>query len=109
MRVKISKWGNSLGVRLPKALAEQTGLHDGQVVDLAANGTGFDVRPTATPRYTLAELVAEMDRLGPENRPPFEDWGVLPSELPNDDWSDLAPTGEERGMIGGRKRASRRR
>jgi antitoxin MazE len=96
MRAKISKWGNSLGIRLPKALAEETGLRAGQMVDLSASGSGFDVRKgVETPRYSLAELVAEMDRLGPENRPPFVDWGILPSEWPDEDWSDIAPKDKE--------------
>lgn len=110
MRAKISKWGNSLGVRLPKALAEETGLREGQVVELSVNGSGFDVRPgAAVPRFTLEELIAEMDRLGPENRPPFEDWGILPSEWPDEDWSDIAPKDKEIEADLDRRSPARRR
>ncbi len=105
MRVKVSKWGNSLGIRLPKALADETGLREGQSVELSPNEGGFDVRPaTATPRYTLEELVTEMERLGPKNRPAYEDWGILPSEWPEEDWSDIAPTDEELGIVRERNR-----
>ena len=34
-RVTVGKWGNSLGVRLPKALAEELGLGEGSDVSLA--------------------------------------------------------------------------
>lgn len=30
----VSKWGNSLAVRLPKKLAEELGLHDGDEIEI---------------------------------------------------------------------------
>jgi antitoxin MazE len=76
MKVKISKWGNSLGVRLPKAAAEAAGLAEGSEVDVVVEGRELRLRPPVpfTP-YRLADLVAEMKRLGPENEPPTVDWG----------------------------------
>jgi antitoxin MazE len=113
MRGKISKWGNSLGVRFPKPIAAELGLSEGQVVEISAAKDHVEVRPVAkaAPHYTLEELVAEMERLGPENRPAFEDWGVLPSEWPQEDWSDIAPTDEEVGIArgAGKRTVSRRR
>ena len=35
MATKIQKWGNSLGVRIPKALAEQLGLTAGTRVEVS--------------------------------------------------------------------------
>lgn len=96
MRLKLAKWGNSLALRLPKPLAATAGLSEGQEVDVMTDGTVVELRPVKPrPRYTLEELVAEMKRLGPENQPPFEDWGILPSEWPNEDWSDIAPKDDE--------------
>jgi antitoxin MazE len=92
MRARISKWGNSLGVRLPKAIADAAGLKEGQLVDLAPGPDGVNLRRAEEePRYSLNDLVAEMERLGPENRPGFEEWGISPSEWPVEDWSDVAP------------------
>jgi antitoxin MazE len=106
MLVKIAKWGNSLGLRLPRSVAEEAGLRAGQLVEVVARGGGVEATPaTAIPHYRLEDLVAEADRLGPENRPAFEDWGVLPSEWPDEDWSDIAPTDAEMGI----KHAHRRR
>ena len=38
--MKISKWGNSLGVRLPKALVEQLGLKEGDDLKVVAAKDG---------------------------------------------------------------------
>jgi antitoxin MazE len=111
MKTKVAKWGNSLGVRVPRAIAEGAGLKVGQIVDLQVKSGGVDLRiVTPVPRYSLAEMIAEIDRLGPENRPPFEDWGILPSEWPEEDWSDIAPSDEEMRMpdAGSRRSSSRR-
>ncbi len=34
MRSRISKWGNSLGVRIPRSFAEEAGLRDGTLVEV---------------------------------------------------------------------------
>jgi antitoxin MazE len=112
MRAKISKWGNSLAVRLPSAVVENAGLKEGQLVDLSAVPGAIRLRQIeSTPHYSLDELLAEAAKLGPENRPPFVDLGILPSEWPQDDWSDIAPTDEEMGIsrAGHRRKNSRGR
>jgi antitoxin MazE len=76
MKVKIAKWGNSLGLRLPKAAVEAAGLKAGAEVDVAVSGRELRVRfPLPTKLYRLEDLVAEMKRLGPENEPATVDWG----------------------------------
>jgi len=39
-----------------------------------------------------------MDRLGPANRPKFQDWSAAEALWPDDDWTDIAPTDEEMGV-----------
>lgn len=93
MQVRVSRWGNSLAVRLPKAVAEDLRLEEGQSVELVVEAGAIKLQPKgAAPRYRLKDLVAEMDKLGPGNEPPYEDWGILPSEWPED--------GEEGGGTG---------
>jgi antitoxin MazE len=76
MKVKIAKWGNSLGLRLPKVAVEATGLKPGAEVDVTIEGRDLRVRSVLpTKHYRLEELLAEMDRLGPENEPGTVDWG----------------------------------
>jgi antitoxin component of MazEF toxin-antitoxin module len=91
MRARISRWGSGLGVRLPKAIAEAAGLKEGDLVDLVIRPGGVDLVRADALQRSLDELVAEMKSLGPVLRPTFEDWGILPSEWPAEDWSDIAP------------------
>jgi antitoxin MazE len=95
VKVKVAKWGNSLAVRLPKPLADDLGLAPGKIVDLEKQGTRLSIETAAPkiPRYRLDDLLAQI-KPGTEP-PPFEDWGILPSEWPEEDWSDVAPTDEE--------------
>jgi antitoxin MazE len=68
----ISKWGNSLAVRIPLALAKQAGLGEGDSVALTLDHKGgFVVRP-ARRKYELSELVAQIT---PKNRHRETDWG----------------------------------
>jgi antitoxin MazE len=116
MKVKVSKWGNSLGVRLPKAAAEAAGLTEGSEVDVVVEGRELRLKSAVRiPRYSLADMVAEMDRLGPENRPPLVDWGPdVGAEIIDDEYSQgLLPTPGWGPGVGGsgsdaRPRAKRR-
>ena len=65
MRMRVSKWGNSLAVRLPKAAVESLQVHEGEPVDLSIEGDSLVIRAPG-PRYTLEGLVAQMR---PENQP----------------------------------------
>ena len=38
--MQVSKWGNSLAVRLPKALVDQLGLKEGDELNVVAANTG---------------------------------------------------------------------
>ena len=62
MQVQVTKWGNSLGLRLPRALAQQTGIREGQKVNVVAEG-GRLVVEVLEPKheYSLAELLAASD------------------------------------------------
>lgn len=88
MQVRISKWGNSLAVRLPKQLADQLCLAEGQSVDLAVvdNTIKIEPQPSARiPRYKLADLLAQCD---PSDQPEAIDWGPdVGAEIIDDDYS----------------------
>ncbi len=60
MKAKVSKWGNSLAIRLPKAVAATLQVHQGQAVDLTIEGNAVVMRASRQ-SYTIEELVAEMD------------------------------------------------
>ena len=59
MRVLLSKWGNSLAIRIPRAVAESLRVQEGQAVELTIEGDAVIMR-SCQPRYTIEELVAEM-------------------------------------------------
>ncbi len=106
MKVKIAKWGNSLGLRLPKAAVEATGLKAGTEVDVSVEGRNLRVRqPLPIKHYRLEDLLAQI-KPG-DKPPPFEDWGILPSEWPQEDWSDIAPTDKELGLTDAGRRRKR--
>lgn len=71
-RATISKWGNSLAVRIPQVIAKQASLSEGDCVALTLDGDGAIVlRPTRR-KYELSELVS---RITPRNRHRETAWG----------------------------------
>ncbi len=68
----ISKWGNSLAVRIPLALAKQAGLTEGDSVAVALEPDGAIVLRATRKRYDLAELVGQITR---KNRHKETGWG----------------------------------
>jgi antitoxin MazE len=56
MRTTVRRWGNSLGIRIPRALAEGR-LAEGTEVDVSASGCAIVVEPVP-PRYSLEELLS---------------------------------------------------
>lgn len=69
---RIAKWGNSLAVRIPLAIAKEASLSEGDSVKLALDGVGgIILRPTRR-RYELSDLVGQIT---PKNRHRETDWG----------------------------------
>jgi antitoxin MazE len=56
MRARISRWGNSLAVRLPRSVTESVGATEGTEVDIRG-AAGRIVLRTVPRAYTLAELL----------------------------------------------------
>ena len=71
MQVQLSKWGNSLGLRLPRALAEHIGATEGQRVNIVAEGARLIIEPVA-PVISLSDLLVNMT---PEAMREAFDWG----------------------------------
>ena len=74
-QIQISKWGNSAAIRLPKAVLDELGLKQGQTVELTVQDGKGIIEPARPKKITLAWIISEMDRLGPENAPETVDWG----------------------------------
>ena len=57
MLTKIQKWGNSLGLRIPKSFATEAAVEAGSTVDISIEEGGLIVRPIRRPKYLLKELL----------------------------------------------------
>lgn len=65
MAVKIQRWGNSLGLRISKVLAEHAHIRDGTRVDVRLEEGRLVVAPLrARKKYRLEDLLAHVT---PEN------------------------------------------
>ena len=65
MITKVQKWGNSLAVRIPQAVAKDTQLHSGETVDLASRDGQIIIAPVRQQRYKLSNLLKDVT---PKNR-----------------------------------------
>ena len=63
MTVTISRWGNSLAIRIPKDVLDRAGLHEGDVLDVLGDNGSIVLMPQSAPP-SLEELIA---RITPEN------------------------------------------
>jgi antitoxin MazE len=71
MRVSVAKWGNSLGLRVPKELAARFGLREGSRVEIMAEDDRLVLIP-ARSAFMLEELLTGMT---PEAMREAFDWG----------------------------------
>jgi antitoxin MazE len=69
---QIAKWGNSLGLRLPKSVAVEAQVDEGDTVVVSVKNGAIVIRPSR-PTYSLEQLVA---KITPRNRHDESDWGA---------------------------------
>ena len=103
MRGPVSKWGNSLAIRLPHAAVKSLHVREGEQVALATEGDRLELR-SARPRYRLEELIGQIT---PDNQPESIDvppvspeeraeWEAMKARMADGDetglvaWDDLA-------------------
>lgn len=58
MRTKVVKWGNSLGLRIPKSFAEEVQVSEGAEVDLSLEDGHLVIRVVPLTKITLEDLLA---------------------------------------------------
>jgi len=71
-RVVLSRWGNSLGLRLQRSVIEEAGLQGGDRLDVAVEGGRIVLSPVR-PQYRLEDLLG---KITPENVHDEIDWAV---------------------------------
>jgi len=72
MTTRVSRWGNSLAVRLPRHAVETAGLREGNRVKLEAVRGRVTLVAEPLPRYTLRDLLRGYTR---RRRHQESDWG----------------------------------
>ncbi len=79
IQVQIGKWGNSLGLRVPRDIAARVGLTEGARVDIEACEDGRIIVTRSRRRFTLGQLLEGMT---PEREHVLEDDGPRGDEIP---------------------------
>ena len=64
MVTQIQKWGNSLAVRIPKALAAELNLEPNSTVEIKQEQGRLVLVPVKKPAFTLEQMLAQVT---PEN------------------------------------------
>ena len=76
MIVEFCRWGKSLAVRIPKAVADALNVSHGKRAEITVENGAMVLRrilkPRRKPRYTLDELLRGMTK---DNVPQQVDWG----------------------------------
>ncbi len=60
MQTRVQKWGNSLGVRIPRGLAQEVGLGASTEVSLSSKDGELVVKPSVSDHLSLDDLLAEV-------------------------------------------------
>ncbi|MBE9201119.1 MULTISPECIES: AbrB/MazE/SpoVT family DNA-binding domain-containing protein [unclassified Nodularia (in: cyanobacteria)] len=80
MTAVVAKWGNSLAIRIPRAVAEQAQVTEGTAINFSVEGNSIVLLPQKRKKYTLDELLEGMT---PDNfHPEFETGNTVG----NEDW-----------------------
>ncbi len=61
MLTKVQKWGNSLGLRIPRSFAADARVGPGSVVDISLVRGGLMVRPARPRKYSLNDLLKRIN------------------------------------------------
>ena len=79
--VKVNRWGNGLGIRLPKEYIDKVGITEKSQVEVSEVDGRLIIMRSKTPRLHIPLA----DRL--------KDWKGMPAEPEDIDWGE--PVGEE--------------
>ncbi|MCY4438426.1 MAG: AbrB/MazE/SpoVT family DNA-binding domain-containing protein [Chloroflexi bacterium] len=73
----ISKWGTSLAIRIPKAIAQQWGVREGSAIEIISRGDHVVLRKET---YNLADM---LDQVTDDNLHSEQDTGPIQG---NEEW-----------------------
>jgi antitoxin MazE len=59
MQINVTKWGNSLGVRIPMVLAKKVGIHEGTPVDVSIKNNQIMISKGLSLQILLNQVTSE--------------------------------------------------
>lgn len=60
VKAKVHKWGNSLGIRIPRILAQEVSLESDSEVDLSTRDGTIVIVPSRQKRLSLRQLLSKV-------------------------------------------------
>lgn len=72
LRARVTKWGNSLGLRLPKALSKELGIEEDGQVEMEVIKGKLIIQPVRSEEFSLDAMV---EQITAENCHRETDWG----------------------------------
>ncbi len=60
MKTKVQKWGNSLGLRIPRSFAAEAQVEAGTIVNISVENGGLLIRRVHQRRYSLSDLLKKV-------------------------------------------------
>jgi antitoxin MazE len=60
MKTKVQRWGNSLGIRIPKALAQEAALESDSEVDISSQDGKIVISPLKQKSVSLRQLLSRV-------------------------------------------------
>ncbi len=66
IELQVGKWGNSLGIRLPRHIIDLLNLNLKDRVSCSVEDGKLVLQPIRQRKYTLEELLANVDEIGEE-------------------------------------------
>jgi antitoxin MazE len=85
MKLQVAQWGNSAGLRLPRALLDELRIAPGSELDAWVRGGELHLRPV--PPVTSYRLEDLLERITPDSVPEFQRWPLVGNEIIDDDYS----------------------
>lgn len=58
MQTSVKKWGNSLAIRVPQAIASQINITEGSKIKLILKNNIIEIIPTESKKYNLKNLLS---------------------------------------------------
>ncbi len=62
MQTRVQKWGNSIGLRIPRSFAAEVQVEAGSAVDLSIQNGSLLVRPLRARKHALGKLLRKVNR-----------------------------------------------